>query len=49
MAKSDCAESKIELKLAIDALTEPLKSEMVTKYKDLLPNSTINKENPNEG
>ncbi|NFG95051.1 enhancing factor [Clostridium sporogenes] len=46
MAKSDCAESKIELKLAIDALTEPLRSEMVTKYKDLLPNSTINKENP---
>ncbi|NFH49173.1 enhancing factor, partial [Clostridium sporogenes] len=46
MAKSDCAESKIELKLAIDALTEPLKSEMLKKYKDLLPNSTINKENP---
>ncbi|ACO84629.1 putative mucin/carbohydrate-binding domain-containing protein [Clostridium botulinum] len=46
MAKSDCAESKIELKLAIDALTEPLRSEMLTKYKDLLPNSTINKENP---
>ncbi|MCW6093133.1 M60 family metallopeptidase [Clostridium sporogenes] len=49
MAKSDCAESKIELKLAIDALTEPLRSEMLTKYEDLLPNSTINKENPNEG
>lgn len=49
MAKSDCAESKIELKLAIDALTEPLRSEMLTKYKDLLPDSTINKENPNEG
>ncbi|MBO0573704.1 enhancing factor [Clostridium botulinum] len=49
MAKSDCAEAKIEIKLAIDALTEPLRSEMVTKYKDLLPNSTINKENPNEG
>ncbi|MCW6084199.1 putative mucin/carbohydrate-binding domain-containing protein [Clostridium sporogenes] len=46
MAKSDCAESKIELKLAIDALTEPLKSEMLKKYKDLLPDSTINKENP---
>ncbi|KEI78924.1 enhancing factor [Clostridium botulinum A2 117] len=46
MAKSDCAESKIELKLAIDALTEPLRSEMLTKYKDLLPNSTINKESP---
>ncbi|MHB8032531.1 enhancing factor [Clostridium botulinum] len=46
MAKSDCAESKIELKLAIDALTEPLRSEMLTKYKDLLPDSTINKENP---
>lgn len=46
MAKSDCAESKIEFKLAIDALTEPLKSEMLTKYKDLLPDSTINKENP---
>ncbi|ENK0555354.1 enhancing factor [Clostridium botulinum] len=49
MAKSDCAESKIELKLAIDALTEPLRSEMVTKYKDFLPNSTINKENPYVG
>lgn len=49
MAKSDCAESKIELKLAIDALTEPLKSEMLIKYKDLLPNSTINKENPYVG
>ncbi|WP_461615650.1 putative mucin/carbohydrate-binding domain-containing protein [Clostridium sp. Marseille-QA1073] len=49
MAESDCAESKIELKLAIDALTEPLKSEMLAKYKDILPNSTINKENPNEG
>ncbi|MET7040312.1 putative mucin/carbohydrate-binding domain-containing protein [Clostridium botulinum] len=46
MAKSDCAGSKIELKLAIDALTEPLRSEMLTKYKDLLPDSTINKENP---
>ncbi|KEI76201.1 enhancing factor [Clostridium botulinum B2 128] len=46
MAKSDCAESKIELKLAIDVLTEPLRSEMLTKYKDLLPNSTINKESP---
>ncbi|NFK79214.1 enhancing factor [Clostridium botulinum] len=46
MAKSDCAESKIELKLAIDALTEPLRSEMLTKYKDLLPNLTINKESP---
>ncbi|GAE02585.1 enhancing factor [Clostridium botulinum B str. Osaka05] len=49
MAESDCAEAKIEIKLAIDALTEPLKSEMLTKYKDLLPDSTINKENPNEG
>jgi|GEM_PF-505086 len=49
MAESDCAESKIELKLAIDTLTEPLKSEMLAKYKDLLPNSTINKENSNEG
>ncbi len=49
MAESDCAESKIELKLAIDALAEPLKSDMLAKYKDLLPNSTINKENPNEG
>ncbi|EPY2291176.1 enhancing factor [Clostridium sporogenes] len=49
MAKSDCAESKIELKLAIDTLTEPLKSEMLIKYKDLLPNSTINKENPYVG
>lgn len=49
MAESDCTESKIELKLAIDALAEPLKSEMLAKYKDLLPNSTINKENPNEG
>ncbi|MFV3012777.1 putative mucin/carbohydrate-binding domain-containing protein [Clostridium botulinum] len=49
MAKSDCAESKIELKLAIDVLTEPLRSEMLTKYKELLPDSTINKENPNEG
>ncbi|EKS4342609.1 putative mucin/carbohydrate-binding domain-containing protein [Clostridium sporogenes] len=46
IAKSDCAESKIELKLAIDALTEPLRSEMLTKYKDILPNSIINKENP---
>ncbi|HIG0362327.1 TPA: putative mucin/carbohydrate-binding domain-containing protein [Clostridium sporogenes] len=46
MAKSDCAEAKIEIKLAIDALTEPLKSEMLIKYKDLLPDSTINKENP---
>ncbi|MCC5423377.1 putative mucin/carbohydrate-binding domain-containing protein [Clostridium botulinum] len=46
MAKSDCAESKIDLKLAIDVLTEPLRSEMLTKYKDLLPNSTINKESP---
>lgn len=46
MAESDCAEAKIEIKLAIDALTEPLKSEMLTKYKDLLPNSTINKESP---
>ncbi|APQ97147.1 putative mucin/carbohydrate-binding domain-containing protein [Clostridium botulinum] len=46
MAKSDCAESKIELKLAIDVLAEPLRSEMLTKYKDLLPNSTINKESP---
>lgn len=49
MAKSDCAEAKIEIKLAIDALAEPLKSEMLTKYKDLLPNSTINKENPYVG
>nr|WP_205606603.1 putative mucin/carbohydrate-binding domain-containing protein [Clostridium sporogenes] len=49
MAKSDCAEAKIEIKLAIDALTEPLKSEMSKKYEDLLPNSAINKENPNEG
>ncbi|MHB7979187.1 enhancing factor [Clostridium sporogenes] len=46
MAQSDCAEAKIELKLAIDALTEPLKSDMLIKYKDILPNSTINKENP---
>ncbi|SFA98686.1 putative mucin/carbohydrate-binding domain-containing protein [Clostridium frigidicarnis] len=49
MAKSDCAESKIELKLAIDALVEPLKTQMLTKYKDLLPKPTTNKENPNEG
>ncbi|GAA0062665.1 putative mucin/carbohydrate-binding domain-containing protein [Clostridium sp. CTA-1] len=49
MAQSDCAEAKIEIKLAIDALTEPLKSEMLTKYKDLLSDSTINKENPDEG
>lgn len=49
MAQSECAESKIELKLAIDALTGPLKSEMLKKYKDLLPDCTINKENPNEG
>ncbi|WP_125153290.1 putative mucin/carbohydrate-binding domain-containing protein [Clostridium rectalis] len=49
MVKSDCAESKIELKLAIDALLEPLRSEMLTKYKDLLPNENIYKENPNEG
>ncbi|ENJ9652912.1 enhancing factor [Clostridium botulinum] len=46
MTQSDCAEAKIELKLAIDALTEPLKSDMLIKYKDILPNSTINKENP---
>ncbi len=49
MTKSDCAEAKIEIKLAIDALAEPLKSEMLKKHKELLPHSTINKENPYVG
>ena len=33
MAESDCAEAKIEIKLAIDALAEPLKSEMLKNTK----------------
>ncbi|GAA0122001.1 putative mucin/carbohydrate-binding domain-containing protein [Clostridium faecium] len=49
MTESDCAEAKIEIKLAIDALAEPLKSEMLKKHKNLLPDSTITIENPNEG
>ncbi|GAA0116567.1 putative mucin/carbohydrate-binding domain-containing protein [Clostridium senegalense] len=49
LSQSNCAESKIELKLAINSLTEPLKTQMLTKYKELLKENPTTNENENEG